>query len=98
MGALVGLEPGDVSRKRRIAIAELLELLAIMGVDLVLDRGGAGHGGGWSPQGGGGAQDVPGDRPQRLEQGRADSALNQQGVEMGEMVALLSGHAGDQRR
>ena len=53
-----------------------------MGVDLVLDRGGAGHRGGRADQSGGRAERVAGDRPERLEQGRADTARGEQRVEM----------------
>ena len=43
------------------------------------------------------AQRVAGNRPEGLEEGRADAALGEQGVEMGEMDLLLRGHAGDDR-
>ena len=87
MLALVGLELRDARGKRRIAVAQRLELLGIMGVDLVLDRGGAGHRRLRADQGGGGAERVAGDRPERLEHGRADAALGEQRVEMPEMLA-----------
>ena len=53
---LLGAEFGDVGGKLGIAVAELVELLAIMAVDLGLDRVGAGHRGLFGHQRGRGAR------------------------------------------
>ena len=58
-----------------------------MAVDLVLDRGGAGHRRLGADQGGDRAERMAGDAPDRLEQGRADAALGKQSVEMLEMAS-----------
>ena len=98
MLALVGLKIGDGAAELRIVLAQRLELLRIMGVDLVLDRGRAGHRRLRPDQRRGRAERVAGDMPERLEQGRAHAALRHHRVEMLEMPLLLRRHAGDQAR
>src|SRR5436190_498469 len=95
MLAFVGLETRDARRKLRVAVAECGELFRIMGVDLVLDRGGASHGRLRAHERGGGAQRMAGDRPEWLQDGRADAARREQVVKMLQMLLFLRGHAAD---
>src|SRR3546814_10681353 len=70
---LLGLKLGDGRGEVRIVVAQRLQLLGIMLVDLGLDGGGAGHGGLWSHQRGGRPKRMAGDLPERPEQGRTRS-------------------------
>src|SRR3546814_10547915 len=92
---LLGLKLGDGRVEVRIVVAQRLQLLGIMLVDLGLDGGGAGHGGLWSHQRGGRPKRMAGDLPERLEQGRTDTAVGDQPVEFLQGALLLGGHSRD---
>src|SRR3546814_20683916 len=92
---LLGLKLGDGRGEVRIVVAQRLQLLGIMLVDLGLDGGGAGHGGLWSHQRGGRPKRMAGDLPERLEQGRTDAAVGDQPVEFLQVALLLGGHSRD---
>ena len=64
---LLGLELGDGCGERRVAGAEIGELLRIVTVDLGLDRSGAGHRRFGRDQRGGGAEQEAGLVPQGRE-------------------------------
>src|SRR5690348_16751756 len=91
---LIGPKVGNVRGKFRIAVAERDELLAIMFVDLGLDRVGAGKRGFLGHEGRRGPEREAGDVPQRLQRGRTHAALGHQPVEAVEVPLLLRRHAG----
>jgi hypothetical protein len=95
MRQFVGAELLDRLGERRVGVAEAFGLGAVMLVDDLLDRDGAGHRGARPQERGCGAQGVAGDMPQRLQQGRAHMARAHQFVEGGEVALFLPGHPAD---
>src|SRR3546814_9523403 len=67
---LLGTEFGDRIAEFGIAVAQFVELLAVMAVDLGLDRGGAGHGGARADRGGRGAERAARAVPDRWQRER----------------------------
>ena len=92
---LVGAEREDLVLERRVGVAEPLGLAAVVLVDDLLDRDGAGHRRLFAEQRRRGAQRVTGDMPQRMQQGRPHPPRPHQFVEGGEMANFLLGHMAD---
>src|SRR3546814_16965095 len=78
-----------------VAVAEFVQLMLIMAVDLGLDRGGAGHRGARSHRGGRRAEGEARDVPQGLERGRAHAAFCDHRVEESAVPFFLFGHMRD---
>jgi hypothetical protein len=95
MGAFVVAEAADGVGQIRFAVAQFLQLLGIVAVDLGLDRGGAGHGRLGAKQRGGRAQGEAGNRPHRMQRGGAHAMLRDHRVERGAVILFLPGHFHD---
>ena len=96
MFELVGSKIGNIRGKLGIVIAELGQLLAIMLVDLGLDRVGAGQRGFLRHKRARSAEREPCNVPQRLERGRTNAAIGHQRVEALKVALFLGRHARDQ--
>ncbi len=79
------------------AIGERVALRLVVAVDLGLDRDGARHRRRRAEQRGADAERIAGDVPQRMQDGRADAALDDQVVEHREVPRLLRLHPPDRR-
>ena len=98
MRDLVVAKRQELRPKCGIVITEPLGLPLIMLVDDLFDRDGAGHRSAFTEESSRSAESVPGDRPQRVEQGRPDPPLAQQCLETGEVSLLGFGHFADRSR
>ena len=95
---LVGAEIGDGVGQFGVGIAKFIELLAIMPINLGLDRGGARHCGFGADQRGRHTQAIARDVPEWLEQRRAHAAPRDHRVECRAVAFLLHSHRGDGAR
>ena len=92
---LLGAKLGNVGGQLGVAVAERVQLAAVMAVNFRLDRVGAGHCRSFRQQRRRRAKREAGDLPYRLQRRRPHLALCHQSVEPGQVALFLLRHPGD---